>query len=207
MRLSFAASLCFAAALALAGCVETADSPSVSGPAPDYDGAVERPSAETVNESSPRVCDLAFTAGGCSAHAPPVNLCADVICPPSDSCHERGACDPETGLCSRPVRPNGSLCDDGNACTTFDTCEEGVCRGAGEVTCEADHCHPRRGECSPKTGLCVYPPPAEPPSRCTFDVPAPPYRVKGTCNEEKCVEGASRFIQGTCSVRSLCVPE
>lgn len=50
-----------------------------------------------------------------------------VTCPPaSDACHDPGACDPGTGTCSNPAKPDGTVCSGG-------TCESGVCvpDGAG----------------------------------------------------------------------------
>jgi hypothetical protein len=49
-------------------------------------------------------------------------------CVASDSCHNPGTCDPVTG-CSNPAKPDGASCDDGNACTSNETCSGGVCSG------------------------------------------------------------------------------
>src|SRR5206468_2431905 len=48
-----------------------------------------------------------------------------VVCAASDQCHDPGVCDPSTGVCSNPEKPNGTSCNDGNACTQTDTCEGG----------------------------------------------------------------------------------
>jgi hypothetical protein len=54
-------------------------------------------------------------------------------------------------------RPNGSACDDGNACTQTDTCQAGVCTGGNPVVCAAiDQCHDA-GACVASTGLCTNP--------------------------------------------------
>jgi cysteine-rich repeat protein len=72
------------------------------------------------------------------------DLCADVTCTASDSCHEAGTCDPHTGACSNPVKANGAQCDDGNGCTQVDVCSSGVC-GGDPVSCPSpgapDDCH------------------------------------------------------------------
>jgi hypothetical protein len=34
-----------------------------------------------------------------------------VVCSASDQCHEAGVCDPYTGQCSDPAKPDGSTCD------------------------------------------------------------------------------------------------
>ena len=83
------------------------------------------------------------------------------VCPPLDSCHLAGTCDPLTGTCSNPPKPNGSACDDGNACTQADTCRLGVCKGGAPVACTAlDSCH-TAGVCDPRTGACSNPPKAD----------------------------------------------
>ncbi|HEY3451405.1 MAG TPA: M6 family metalloprotease domain-containing protein [Myxococcales bacterium] len=79
-----------------------------------------------------------------------------VSCPAPDSCHGVGTCDSATGKClsTYPVRPEGSPCDDHNACTSVDACAAGVCKGTPNAsTCAADQCH-AAGTCSPTTGLC-----------------------------------------------------
>jgi hypothetical protein len=42
------------------------------------------------------------------------------LCSPMDACHDFGACDPSSGLCSNPVTPDGKPCPGG-------TCVAGVC--------------------------------------------------------------------------------
>ena len=59
------------------------------------------------------------------------------VCAPLDSCHLAGTCDPQTHACTNPPKPNGSPCDDGNACTQTDTCRAGVCNGSSRVVCTA----------------------------------------------------------------------
>jgi hypothetical protein len=49
--------------------------------------------------------------------------------------------------------PDGTVCDDGNACTQSDTCQNGVCVGANPVECIADIC--QQSACNPSTGLCM----------------------------------------------------
>src|SRR5687767_11861489 len=39
------------------------------------------------------------------------NRCKNVVCAPLDQCHVAGVCDKKTGLCSNPVKPNGSACN------------------------------------------------------------------------------------------------
>jgi subtilisin family serine protease len=75
-----------------------------------------------------------------------------VVCPAPDECHELGVCDATTGLCSNPVKMDGSTCDDGDACTGGDSCQAGVCITGSPVVCAAlDECH-EAGTCDTTTG-------------------------------------------------------
>eukprot|EP01059_Diplonema_ambulator_P033327 TRINITY_DN6904_c0_g3_i1.p1 TRINITY_DN6904_c0_g3~~TRINITY_DN6904_c0_g3_i1.p1 ORF type:complete len:2380 (+),score=806.85 TRINITY_DN6904_c0_g3_i1:47-7186(+) len=65
------------------------------------------------------------TAGVCTG----VSRCKNVVCQAISDCHDAGVCDDSTGLCSEPVKSNGSQCDDGDASTDPDTCQGGVCVG------------------------------------------------------------------------------
>ncbi|MBK8995696.1 MAG: hypothetical protein IPM35_08110 [Myxococcales bacterium] len=47
-------------------------------------------------------------AGACTGSNP-------VVCAASDQCHLAGTCDPSTGVCSSPAKPDSSTCDDANA--------------------------------------------------------------------------------------------
>ncbi len=83
-----------------------------------------------------------------------------VLCTASDDCHVAGVCDPQTGACSEPAKPDDSDCSDGNACTEGDSCQSGECRPGDPVVCTAsDQCHDA-GECDPGTGECSDPPKA-----------------------------------------------
>ena len=81
-----------------------------------------------------------------------------VACAASDQCHAAGTCDPSTGVCGNPALPDGTSCNDGNACTQTDTCQAGVCVGANPVGCAgaSDQCHDM-GICDPATGTCSSP--------------------------------------------------
>ena len=80
-----------------------------------------------------------------------------VVCGASDQCHGVGTCDKLTGKCSNPVTGDGTLCNDGNGCTTADTCQVGICTGASPVVCVAmDQCH-TAGTCTQATGVCSNP--------------------------------------------------
>jgi hypothetical protein len=93
----------------------------------------------------------ACQAGACAGENP-------VVCAPTDQCHDAGTCDPATGACNDPAKPDGASCDDGNACTQADTCAAGACTGEDPVACAPlDECHVA-GTCDPATGGCDNPP-------------------------------------------------
>ena len=80
-----------------------------------------------------------------------------VVCTPIDPCHLAGVCSAGSGLCSNPNAPNGTGCNDANACTQTDTCQSGSCAGANPVICTpSDQCHVA-GVCDPGTGICPNP--------------------------------------------------
>lgn len=83
-----------------------------------------KPAGKKCNKDSQCCSGLACAGGQCT------DLCAGVVCPAPDQCRLPGACDPSTGVCSYPAKPDGTACDDGSACTEFDTCQSGVCVGA-----------------------------------------------------------------------------
>jgi slime mold repeat-containing protein len=89
-------------------------------------------------------------AGACTGMNP-------VVCTALDQCHDAGVCDPASGTCSNPDKPNGSACSDSDACTQTDTCQAGGCVGANPVVCAAlDQCHVA-GVCDPASGACSNP--------------------------------------------------
>ena len=62
-------------------------------------------------------CDASHVCAGATA----------VTCTASDQCHGTGTCSPSTGVCSDPVLPDGTACNDGLSCTQGDTCQSGIC--------------------------------------------------------------------------------
>lgn len=82
------------------------------------------------------------------------STCGACNTPPSP-CHDpNGYC--YNAACQYNLKPPGSACDDGNPCTTRDTCSaSGGCQGAA-ITCNSppSQCHYASGTCS--NGTCVY---------------------------------------------------
>jgi hypothetical protein len=91
-------------------------------------------------------------AGVCSGANP-------VPCVASDACHVAGTCVPATGACTNPPAPDGTSCNDQNACTATDTCQTSVCVGSNAPVCPPlDQCHV--GVCDPVSGVCGFQPAA-----------------------------------------------
>lgn len=80
-----------------------------------------------------------------------------VVCPAPAPCHVPGTCNPGTGVCSNPNAPNGTGCNDNDACTQTDACNGGSCVGSNPVVCTAsDQCHVA-GTCNSLSGVCSNP--------------------------------------------------
>jgi len=106
-------------------------------------------------------------------------------CDALDQCHIAGTCDPATGECSNPLKPNDSACSDGDGCTQTDTCQAGVCTGADPVVCgPLDECH-LAGACDPATGTCSHPEKPDGTS-CTDD--------GFSCTDDRCREGRCEHV-------------
>ncbi|MFT7579118.1 MAG: putative repeat protein (TIGR01451 family), partial [Myxococcota bacterium] len=151
-------SLCSNASSCLAGtCVadDTGDSCDDGNPCTEDScdaliGCVNAPVEDGSGCSDNDLCTQADScmAGACVGTDP-------VACTQLDLCHTIGECSPETGECSDPIAPEGSLCDDGSICTNGDVCSEGVCGGDAVVCDVADACQ-FDGVCNAATGQCDY---------------------------------------------------
>jgi MYXO-CTERM domain-containing protein len=84
-------------------------------------------------------------------------VCCDTACDagPCDVCSVRTELTPMGGQTAGVCQPvNGVKCDDADACTQTDVCQNGACQGMTPVVCKAsDDCH-EPGECNTKTGGC-----------------------------------------------------
>jgi hypothetical protein len=72
------------------------------------------------------------------------------VCTASDQCHNAGICDPKTGICSNPAKPNGTSCGDGAFCNGNETCKDGTCT-PGTSPCNAANCE----TCDETNDKCV----------------------------------------------------
>jgi hypothetical protein len=70
-------------------------------------------------------------------------------------CH-RARCDLIKETCVTAIQPDGLGCDDGNVCTTNDTCGSGVCSGGVDVNCDDDNVC-TEDSCAPEVGCFSVP--------------------------------------------------
>src|SRR5262249_4863556 len=93
-------------------------------------------------------------------------------------------CNPATGTCSNPSKPDGTGCSDGNACTQLDTCQAGVCVGSNPVVCGAlGVCAACNVACDPATGQCGK---GTAPNGTVWGNEDPQCTVPGTCQNGGC---------------------
>ena len=90
-----------------------------------------KPDESTCSDDNPCTLNDTCRSGVCTAG--PVRICTA-----SDQCHVAGTCDRQTGACSNPTAPEGTVCNDGSFCTDVDRCQAGVCRGVSVIDCD-DH--------------------------------------------------------------------
>eukprot|EP01062_Namystynia_karyoxenos_P044466 TRINITY_DN32772_c0_g1_i2.p1 TRINITY_DN32772_c0_g1~~TRINITY_DN32772_c0_g1_i2.p1 ORF type:complete len:1567 (+),score=181.96 TRINITY_DN32772_c0_g1_i2:59-4759(+) len=69
--------------------------------------------------------------------------CAGTVCVRASQCHTVGVCDPYTGLCSKPIAPAGTPCDDQLPETEGDACFRGGC--VGQLRCGGLACNASQG--------------------------------------------------------------
>ena len=161
----------------------------VCNPGTGVCGNPERPNGSACSDANACTQTDTCQSGSCIGGAP-------VTCAASDQCHDPGICNPGTGVCSNPIRPNGSTCSDANACTQTDTCQSGSCVGVAPVTCAAsDQCHDP-GVCNPGTGVCSNP--ERPNGSACSDANA--CTQTDTCQSGSCIGGAPV----TCAASDQC---
>ena len=162
-KAEFAGSICGQCAnlnMALPGC--TTCKPEFAGVACD---ACANPNMDAFGC---KVCKPEFTGPGCDKCVNPHTATPGcVACKPEFACGDKGCTstaaencddlDPCTDdLCDLPSdscihTKNAAACDDGDACTTEDTCVQGTCTGATAPECDdkndctVDYCNPKSG--------------------------------------------------------------
>lgn len=144
---------------------------------------------------------------------------AAVTCRAVSPCHIAGECDPITGACSNPPKPNGSTCTDGDACSVSDTCQDGVCQpGSPRLcplcqACSTGACRPTASDirCSGNCvdGACI---PACLPVQTVCDATAPTCcqdqptecSYEANCTTEQGQARCCRPFGAVCSARCDC---
>jgi len=71
-------------------------------------GCTHEPIEADCNDANPCTIDDACDNGECVG--------VEVECAPLDSCHQAGSCDPTTGTCSDPRKPDGASCGSSGRC-------------------------------------------------------------------------------------------
>ncbi len=118
--------------------------------------------------------DKCDSAGACKGSNP--KACS------GDACNT-GVCDPGSGACGKKAKPNGTSCNDSNACTQKDTCQSGKCTGADPKVCKGDACN--TGVCATSTGACGLKPKANGTSCTDGEACTKP----DACKSGKCLPG------------------
>jgi hypothetical protein len=89
-------------------------------------------------------CDPAESCNGAGPNCPADLKRNDTCRPAADQCDAPESCDGSSNLCPADLDlPNGSSCNDANACTSGDTCQGGICSGTtsdGDGDGDANSC-------------------------------------------------------------------
>jgi len=161
-------------------------------------GCVVQPKSNGTACSDGNACTQtdACQSGSCAGTNP-------VVCAALDQCHVVGTCNPSTGVCSNPNKPDGAACNDGFFCNGGDTCLSGECTvhagdpcvggpECGNVCNEAaDNCLVASGtECRASAGPC--------------DVAESCDGVNNTCPADAKSTAVCRPAAGDCDVAESC---
>jgi hypothetical protein len=166
------------------------------------------PDAGPVDRGPAMVCGSGSDGDACDDGDPCTtdDVCAAGVCEGAPktcatdlACHT-AACNPSTGACEETPVDDGAACDDGDLCTTDDTCVAGVCTAGDPVTCDGSTTCVV-GVCNPDTGECEGEPAANGTScenECVFN---------GRCSDGEC-RGSTRLCPspGDCRIRLGCDP-
>ncbi|MEZ4264982.1 MAG: hypothetical protein R3F39_01290 [Myxococcota bacterium] len=165
-----------------------------AGTAMDCDDGV----ACTKDQCAAGVCEHALSAGFCLSEGA-ASLCVNNLADdPQNSCQ---ICDASGGQAATwKSKAEGAPCDDGDACTTQDLCEIGVCKGTGSLTCTtANPC--AEASCVPASG-CVESPKAGPcddGNACTGPDACADTECVGPALATACDDGDDCTVGDTCS--------
>ncbi len=146
---------------------------------------VKQPVADGTNCSDGNLCTQTDTcqAGNCTGSNP-------VVCSAIDECHDVGVCDPGSGFCTNPPKPDGTRCGNTDACDGVETCRSGSCTPGTAVVCQPlSECH-EAGVCNPSNGACTNPP-----------------KLPGSlCGNSPYCDDAGEHAQDRCDGVGRCIP-
>ncbi|MCC6621661.1 MAG: HYR domain-containing protein [Deltaproteobacteria bacterium] len=107
-----------------------------------------KPNGTSCEDGSLCSYDDVCSAGACVPGKP-------VVCTGASQCTNGATCDPDTGACvGGDDKPDGTTCNDLDACTRNDACELGECVGDERACPPEDQCN-QAGTCDAATGLCT----------------------------------------------------
>jgi M6 family metalloprotease-like protein len=109
-----------------------------------------------------------------------------VACPGPNDCQEPGSCDTTLGRCVYPSFPDGTGCNDGNACTRVDICIDGTCAGEDPVQCPAALGCFGAGVCNTQDGSC---------------------RIEALPKGDPCDDGDACTANDRCNGKGLCISD
>ena len=102
--------------------------------APGTDTCLCKTDADCAKEDDGNLCNGTLFCNKATLKCQ-VNPATVVTCPSyADTGCTKSQCEPKSGLCALASVADGSLCEDGNACTKNDSCTSGLCT-AGVSTC------------------------------------------------------------------------
>lgn len=132
--------------------------------------------------------DSACTIDSCNPASGCINTL--IACPATSAPCLVSGCDPVIG-CNIGPAPEGSTCNDNNACTSSDTCVNGLCIG-GTTTC--DDGNPCTLDACLPNGQCTF----TPVPGCVFDPACQNKRGGDVCDDGNTATVADMCISGRC---------
>jgi len=109
-------------------------------------------------------CDKSGPAPKCLVNAKTVVTCVALDGQPCVV----NTCNPATGICQPKAKAKGEPCEDGDKCTTKDTCAAGLCKGGPALDC-TDNKPCTDDGCDAKSGCTFDPKTCDDGNTCTLD--------------------------------------
>ncbi len=151
-------------------------------------------------------CDADANVCNGAAQCDALGVCQVQLAPTVDDGNPctADACDPVSGVSHTPLA-NATSCNDGNACTVADSCQNGACVTGSIKACTAlDQCH-EAGVCDPLSGACSAP---EKPSGTACD-DGNACTLADTCQSGSCVAATTKTCAplDQCHDAGVCSPQ